>query len=181
MPATLAAVVFPMVTLTTAALADDDKTYPGAMCRVLTPITTLADMPALNANAAMLNNSRGEQIWICPAVRSQMTRQPEYARITVQENDTEPVDCTFEARSYLGEDSATGGKGTFREKKDLTQGKAVVYEWGAGEFDALLSPASKHGYYFFVCRVPGAIGPIGAPPNQFSGVITYKVTDDTDD
>ena len=33
----LTAAVLPILTLTTAALADDDKTYPGAMCRPIAP------------------------------------------------------------------------------------------------------------------------------------------------
>jgi hypothetical protein len=192
--APLAAVVLPIVTLTTAALADDDKTYPGAMCRLTTStflpttLTQIADVITLinlnavgvEANGAMLNVSPGPQVWICPAVREWMKNEPSYARITVQENGTEeePVKCTFEARTYLGEGSTTGGKGTFREKKDLMTTpftQAVVYEWGAGEWDALLSPAHPHGYYFFRCEVPGRAGPAGTPLRGASGVITYKV------
>jgi len=90
-------------------LADDDKTYPGAMCRLITaldaptnatPPLTLADvMNRMNAtavtikqeNGAMLNWGPGPQTWICPVVREWMEKQPEYARITVQENGIEPV------------------------------------------------------------------------------------------
>jgi hypothetical protein len=176
--APFAAVVLPMVTLTTAALADDDKTYPGAMCRSINNV----EPPVLSPdNAAMTNISDLPQTWICPVVREWMKNEPSYARITVQENGTEPVNCTFEARTYLGEGSTTGGKGTFREKKDLTQPpdpltQAVVYESGAGEWDALLSPAHPHGYYFFRCEVPGKRDPTGAQ-RGLSGVITYKVSE----
>jgi hypothetical protein len=40
----LAAALLPIVTLATAALADDDKTYPGAMCRLITPTIELVDV-----------------------------------------------------------------------------------------------------------------------------------------
>jgi len=97
----LAAAVLPMVTLTTAALADDDKTYPGAMCRSINNV----EPPVLKPdNGALTNISNGPQTWICPAVRVRMDDEElEYARITVQENGKEPVRCTFEARTYLGE------------------------------------------------------------------------------
>lgn len=189
-PATLAAVVLPMITLTTAALAEDDKTYPGAMCRLITPTvlsTNLqivdvinrinANAVGLGANGAMLNFSAGPQTWICPVVRDHVTTKPEYARITVQENGTEPVDCKFEARDHLGEAQVGGGTPSKREDKILTPSPltlAVVYEWGAGETDALAS-APDHGYYFFTCTVPGRAGPTGAPDRGLSGVITYKV------
>src|SRR5215203_2971874 len=84
----LAAVVLPILSVT-AALADDDKTYPGAMCRVIAPTANLEDLTrnavGLNTNGAMLNFSQGEQTWICPAVRNHMGSDPEFARITVQE------------------------------------------------------------------------------------------------
>ncbi len=188
----LTAVVLPIFTLTTAALAEDDKTYPGAMCRVITPTFLETNLPLvdvinrINANAvglgvngAMLNFSPGPQVWICPAVRDHVDTTPEFARITVQENGTEPVRCEFEARDYLGEGQVGGGTPFKREDKILSASPltlAVVYEWGSGEFDALGS-APNHGYYFFKCMVPGRAGPVGTPDRGLSGVITYKVSE----
>ena len=54
-----------------------------------------------------------------------------------------------------------------------------MYEWGAGEFDALLGIAPPHGYYFFACVVPGkGPGLPWEPEKGLSGVITYKVGED---
>jgi hypothetical protein len=182
MPATLAAVVLPMVTLTTAALADDDKTYPGAMCRVITPTTDLADLSrnavGLGANGAMLNFSLVEQTWICPAVRDHMDTDPEFARITVQENGTDPVNCEFEARDLIGQKTVGGGTPLKAKQEILTPSPltlAVQYTWGGGEIDALAN-VPDHGYYFFRCVVPGRAAP-GAPQKGLSGVITYKVSE----
>ena len=174
----LTAVVLPMVTLTTAALADDDKTYPGAMCRVLSPITNLADMPAIGANGSMLNNSRAEQVWICPIVRDHVTEDPEFARMTVQENGTSRVSCEFVARGWKGEQFAQ--RTPDKRDREILQTSPlqllVWYTWGGGDGD-VLDEVPDHGYYFFLCRVPGAIlGPAGTP-QQFSGVITYKVSE----
>jgi hypothetical protein len=83
----------------------------------------------------------------------------------------------FEARDYRGEGPVGGGTPFRREDKILTASPltlAVVYEWGAGELDALFS-APDHGYYFFRCEVPGRAGPAGTPLRGPSGVITYKV------
>jgi hypothetical protein len=189
----LTAVVLPMVTLTTAALAEDDKTYPGAMCRLIAPTflpTNLsqivevinrinANAVGLGTNGAMLNFSPGPQVWVCPVVRDHVETKPEFARITVQENGTEPVKCEFEARDHMGEGPVGGGTPFRRQDKILTPSPltlAVVYEWGGGEMDALNS-APNHGYYFFRCVVPGRAGPIGTPDRGFSGVITYKVSE----
>jgi hypothetical protein len=174
----LAAAVLPMVTLTTAALADDDKTYPGAMCRSINNV----EPPVLKPdNGALTNISDGPQTWICPAVRVRMDDEElEYARITVQENGKEPVRCTFEARTYLGEGSITSGTTPKRESKTLTQSpltEAVVYEWGKGETGALIGNPHKHGYYFFRCEVPGKVDRITGAERGLSGVITYKVTE----
>jgi hypothetical protein len=174
----LAAAVLPMVTLTTAALADDDKTYPGAMCRSINNV----EPPVLKPdNGALTNISDGPQTWICPAVRVRMDDEElEYARITVQENGKEPVRCTFEARTYLGEGSVTSGTTPKRESKTLTLSpltEAVVYEGGKGETGALIGNPHKHGYYFFRCEVPGKVDPITRAERGLSGVITYKVTE----
>jgi hypothetical protein len=170
----LAAVILPMVTLTTAALAEDDKTYPGAMCRMLGAPNTLADTPALGANGSMLNFSRAEQVWICPVVRDHMEEDPEYARITVQENGINPVKCEFEARDTIGKNSVGGGTPSILKQENLTTNPltiAVLYTWGAEEIDALAG-VPDHGYYFFRCVVPGR-----TDDNRLSGVITYKVSE----
>jgi hypothetical protein len=178
----LAAVILPMVTLTTAALADDDKTYPGAMCRVITPTAELADLSRnaveLGANGAMLNFSLVEQTWICPAVRNHMDTDPEFARITVQENGADPVKCEFEARDPNGQNPVGGGTGHKENTEVLTASPltlAVQYIWGKGETDAL-DNVRKHGYYFFRCVVPGKGAPTGLQKGA-SGVITYKVSE----
>jgi hypothetical protein len=60
--AVLTAVVLPIVTLTTAASADDDMTYPGSMCRSVENNTA-----AVRAeDGALLNQAQREQTWICP-------------------------------------------------------------------------------------------------------------------
>jgi hypothetical protein len=171
----LAAVVLPIVTLTTAALADDDKTYPGAMCRPIDPLTNPLDNPGLGANGSMVNFSRAEQVWICPVVRDHMDTNAGYARITVQENGITPVKCEFEARDRFGKNSVSGGTPLKNPKPEvLTTAPlqlAVVYTWGDGDFDAL-DPVPDHGYYFFRCVVPGK-----TDQNALSGVITYKVSE----
>jgi hypothetical protein len=179
----LAAVVLPMVTLTTAASADDDKTYPGAMCRVITPTAEVADLGknavGLGANGAMFNFSLLDQTWICPAVRDHMDEDPEFARITVQENGTDPVSCEFEARGVNGQNSVGGGTPSKVKTEVLTPSPltlAVQYTWDAGEMDAL-DNVPDHGYFFFRCLVPGRGGPTGGALKGLSGVITYKVSE----
>jgi hypothetical protein len=180
----LAAVVLPMVTLTTAALAgEDDKTYPGAMCRVITPTAEVADLGknavGLGANGAMLNFSLVDQTWICPAVRDHMDTDPEFARITVQENGTDPVSCEFEARDVKGQNPVGGGVPSKVKTEVLTSSPltlAVQYTWGGGEIDALAN-VPDHGYYFLRCLVPGRGGPTGGALKGLSGVITYKVSE----
>jgi hypothetical protein len=182
----LAAVVLPMVTLTTAALADDDKTYPGAMCRVTTPTATVVNLGenavSINANGAMLNASLNfKQTWICPAVRSHMDTNPEFARITVQENGTDSVACFFEASDPNGQNTVGGGvvpaKGTTVVLTASPLTLAVQYTWGSGDTD-VFSSTPKHGYYYFRCDVPPrGETPTGGQGKGLSGVITYKVSE----
>jgi hypothetical protein len=169
----LTAAVLPILTLTTAALADDDKN-PGAMCRPIAPLTNPQDSPGLGSNGSMLNFSRAEQAWICPAVRSHMGETAEFARITVQENGITPVDCKFEARDPMGKGSFGAGTPS-KTKQEIINANpptlAVMYTWGSGEIDAM-DPVPDHGYYFFTCMVPGR-----TDQNALSGVITYKVSE----
>jgi hypothetical protein len=188
MPATLAAVALPVFTLTTAALADDDKTYPGAMCRLMAPAifpTNLSQIGevidrlnafaiGLDTNGAMLNFSQVDQAWICPVVRDSMESDPAFARITVKENKTAQVECKFEARDSFGENLKTSSAWTRKVEKTFPLHLIVTYTWGTGDDDAL-DDVSKHGYYYFMCVVPGRFDPTGGGGVAFSGVITYKV------
>jgi hypothetical protein len=170
----LTAVVFPIVTLTTAALADDDKTYPGAMCRSAEAATAGLRVE----DGALLNQAQREQTWICPIVRHQVTNDPEFARITVQEDgSTTPerqVRCQFVARNHKGEKFAEIGH-TKRSEPEILQTNPlqvlVLYTWAGGE-DDVLSEVPDHGYYFFRCVIPAR-----TDQGQLSGVITYKVSE----
>jgi hypothetical protein len=94
------AAVVPILTLTTIAWADDDKTYVGAQCR---PVSNQQPFPSLDeTNGGMFNESTIEQKWICPVVRDEMDEDPPtFARITVIEG-TRRISCTFEARDAKG-------------------------------------------------------------------------------
>jgi hypothetical protein len=172
----LTAVVLPIVTLTTAALADNDKTYPGAMCRSFSSATV-----ELRTDGALMNIGRDETTFICPAVKDEMKFDPSFARMTVVEDGTNQVRCELVSRGPEGTPEMTSGSG-FRKSQKIVQTSplqlVVVYTWGdGGDFDAI-EDTTSHGYLFFRCRMPGATGgPAGGPPNQFSGVITYKVAE----
>jgi hypothetical protein len=173
-PLILTAVVLPIVTLTTAALATDDKTYPGAMCQPLNAISSFADMPALAGNGSKLNFSRNEQTWICPAVKDHMDTDPGFARITVQQtgiDEEQKVKCQFVAMDPLGKETLKAG-GTQTKIDPISSNPVVfrvVYTFGDGDGDAL-EDVPHHGYYFFSCVVPGK-----TDANGLSGVVTYKV------
>jgi hypothetical protein len=181
----LAAVVPPIVTLTTAALADDDKIYVGAECRLFAPGN---EPVGLRADGAMFNISQVEQTWICPVVRDEEEQDPEFARITVLENGLEgeenKVRCEFEARGPKGEPKLPDPNPNIakptKSSEDVYQPvplqHVVVYTWGGGD-DNVLNDVPDHGYYFFRCAVPG-MAPPGAPPKGLSGVITYKVSEE---
>jgi hypothetical protein len=170
----LTAVVLPMVIPTTAALAEDNKTYVGAACRSFSAATV-----ELRTDGALLNTDRGETLFICPAVKQHMKFDPSFARITVQEDGTDRVRCEFVARGPEGtpEMTALGLQKSQKIVQTSPLQLVVVYNFGEGDFD-VLDNVPHHGYYFFRCRIPGAKGgPAGGAPNQFSGVITYKVSE----
>jgi hypothetical protein len=170
-PLFLAAVVLPIVTLTTAALADDDKTYVGAECRAVSSDPLAAGLRA--TDGALINQTRVEQTWICPVVRDDMEGDPEFARITVQEDGINRVKCEFEARDTKGKLSSVSAPSKRTEENITTSPLQllVTYTWGAGDGSAL-SGVADHGYYFFRCVIPGRTD------TQNSGVITYKVSED---
>ena len=195
MPATLAAVVLPMVTLTTAALAgDDDKTYPGAMCRLMKPfiVSKVPTIPSLeevidqinavavgvDINGAMENFSPVAQAWICPVVREWMKENPTFARITVKEPKDGQVTCDFEARDPLGENLKTSPWGKREVQKTFPLHRVVTYTWGGGDGNALPGDVPDHGYYYFKCVVPGRFAPPAGGEFAVFGVITYKVSED---
>jgi hypothetical protein len=169
MSATLAAVVAPMVTLATVALADDDKSYVGAECRSINNV----DPPVLRPeDGAMINSSLREQTWICPIVRDHHDDTAEYARMTVQEDGTNQIRCEFVARDPKGQNPNTASPGT--RKQEILQTSPlqllVVYTWGEGDDDVFTNKSD--GYYFFRCVIPGR-----TDQGQSSGVINYKVSE----
>ena len=149
-------------------------TYPGSMCRSVENNTA-----AVRAeDGALLNQAQREQTWICPIVRHQMTNDPEFARITVQEDGTQEtthqVSCKFVARSHKGEKFAEIGHTTRSEQGNLQTNPLqvlVLYTWAGGE-DDVLSGVPDHGYYFFRCVIPAR-----TDQGQLSGVITYKMSE----
>jgi hypothetical protein len=165
----LAAVVLPIVTPTTAALADDDKTYVGAECRPIDP----ANDPILLKpdNGTMLNSGQRDQTWICPVVRDSVDKQPEFARITVIESSTNRVTCTFEARDTQGGPVTNPPSASPDKRENVPSQAAVLYSYGSGE-NVVLSNAPFHGYYYFKCNVPGR-----NDQGTLSGVVTYIVTE----
>jgi hypothetical protein len=167
----LAAVVLPIVTLTTGAMADDDKTYVGAECRSINPADPVALRP--HDGAAVNTQLQRDQTWICPVVRDSVVEDPEFARITVIENGTDLVRCEFEARDHKGENSkkASPSKREQTVTQTVPMQLVVLYSWGGGE-DNALSGVPDHGYYFFRCTVPGR-----TPEGSLSGVVTYKVSE----
>jgi hypothetical protein len=168
------AVVLPLVTLTTAALATDDKTYVGAACRAVDP----ASAGLREEDGALLNLSQRDQAWICPVVRDHMESNPGFARITVQEGSNQ-VKCEFEARDSKGK-SKSVSTGTLKSQETISMvpfQRVSVYTWGDGDSSALYDVAD-HGYYFFRCVIPARTDATPTSPVQLSGVITYKVGED---
>jgi hypothetical protein len=127
-----------------------------------------------------MNIGREPTTFICPVVKDHMEFDPSFARITVVEDGTSKVECKLVSRGPEGDPELTSLAG-FRKSQKIVQTSplqlVVVYTWGDGDFDAI-EDVTHHGYLFFRCMVPGATGgPAGGPPNQFSGVITYKVAE----
>jgi hypothetical protein len=153
----LAVVALPIVTLTTAALADRDRTYVGAECRSIKPnVDPILTEPD---NGTMVNSGQRDQTWICPVVRDNVEDGPEFARITVIENGTDKVVCTFDARGPKGEGSTTASPDSSAESILSTNPLklVVLYSYGSGENDVFTSgvpPTPSHGYYFFRCNIP---------------------------
>lgn len=166
-----AVIVVPILTLATAALADDDKTYVGAGCQPLNPAEpTLLD----SSTGARLNIDQRPHTWICPVVRDSVDEKPEFARITAIENGTDQVNCTFEARDPQGGNPASA---SFDNRQQFVLQTnplrlAVMYSYGSGE-NVVLDNVKSHGYYYFKCDVPGS----SADQRAFSGVVTYIVTE----
>jgi hypothetical protein len=168
----LATVVVSVLTLTTVALADDDKTYVGAQCR---PVSAQPPFPDLDPdNGGLFNESTLTQTWICPFVRDEMDRDPpEFARITVIEG-TEQVKCTFEARDPKGESKQSESFSNRKVDSILSTSplrQRVFYTYGEGSPNLFGIDVSSDGYYYFKCDVPGK-------REVQSGVITYKVSEE---
>jgi hypothetical protein len=102
-----------------------------------------------------------------------MESDPEFARITVQEDGINQVKCEFEARDSKGQSKNVATPSNRKQEIISTSPLQLVvtYTWGDGE-DSALSGVSDHGYYFFWCVIPGRTD------TQNSGVITYKVSED---
>jgi hypothetical protein len=168
-----AVVVLPILTLATAALADDDKTYVGAECRTLNSADSQEAVLEPDTGA-MVNIGQRPQTWICPVVRDSVDDKPEFARITAIENGADQVRCTFEARDTQGGSPASASFDN-REQFVLQTNPlklAVLYSYGSGE-NVVLDNVKKHGYYYFRCVVPGSTGDQKTP----AGVVTYIVTE----
>ena len=172
-----AAVVLPMLALPTAAFAEDDKAYVGAECRPLNPATMPTGLDS--GSGAMVNVQMGaqdqHQTWICPVVRDSMTKTPEFARITVQENGTgllNQVNCTFEGRDAHGDNVETSNSGERGPASITPTGNLIVDISFASGPDNVLGDVHNEGYYFFKCDVPNQAG------SQQAGVVSYKVSED---
>ena len=103
-------------------------------------------------------------------------KQPEFARITVIENGTNRVTCTFEARDTQGGPTANppSASSDKREQFILQTNPiqlVVLYSYGSGE-NLVLGNAPFHGYYYFRCNVPSR-----NDQGILSGVVTYIVTE----
>jgi hypothetical protein len=166
----LTAAVLPIVTLTTAALAANDKTYVGAACRSVENNTA----GARAEDGALLNQSQREQTWICPVVKDEMESDPSFGRMTVVENGTNDVKCELIARGPEGTPEMTSGFGLKKSQKIVQTSPlqlVTVYTWGDGDVDAI-DNTNSHGYLFFRCVIPAR-----TDLGQLSGVITYKVSE----
>lgn len=146
--------LLPAIFGTTAALADDDKLYPGAMC--LTARNT--SVFTRDTLGRLLNTGTVPLTFICPVVKDTFTglNQFEFAQITI----LGPVfPCSFITRNDEGKLPVTA-----------TPSSIVPVPGGINKLRFGDGPpnlgASGNVYAYFVCTVPPR-----------SGVISYKVSE----
>jgi hypothetical protein len=150
---TIALVGLPILFSATAAIADDAKTHPGAMCQ-----TALNTVPfGRDNNGRMTNLGTVNQIWICPIVRDTMAADSgEFVGVTTL---AEPrVQCTLNTRSDRGTDGRS-----FSGVDEVTgDTRRSRYATGDENFGGV-----ANGYYYLLCQVPPG-----------GGVVSYQWEED---
>jgi hypothetical protein len=138
----LALCTFSIWATATSALAEDGKTFPGAMCQ---PVPSTLVVARDRFTGGISNLTRGTRFFICPIVRDNMNANTgEFAAMTVSDFR---VRCTLETRSDRGtsevsispDSPITGTQGTVR----------LQFKLGDANFNG-----AKKGHYYFVCLVP---------------------------
>jgi hypothetical protein len=139
----IALCTLPILVTGAEAIADDAKTYPGAMCQPALPTYEVGR----SNNANMVNLNGPTQTWICPIVRDTMAANTgEFVAITVGANTR--VECTLETRS---------DRGLFPKSYDpdnlnppvIDNTKRFTYKLGEENFEGV-----EFGFYFIKCLVP---------------------------
>jgi hypothetical protein len=161
----LALIVLSSLTLATAVVADDDKTYPGAMCLPLSN----EDHLIRDGDGRVFNERKDREAnVICPVIKDRNDAEnPEFARISVIGS----VRCTFRSRNYLGQ-------GTTEISPTAVipgPGNISLQQYAPGE-DTI--PAGvENGYYYFDCHIAARSEDLNVGQGGLSGIITYKVSE----
>jgi hypothetical protein len=145
----LALCALPVLVTGIEAIADDAKTFPGAMCQ---PTSSTDLVIRDDVTGSMKNTGGSTQIWVCPIVRDTMRKNSgEFAGIAVGHQTR--VKCTLETRSF------TGNFPVSRLPDDpvpplifnppLPPAARFTYALGNTNFDGVES-----GIYYFRCEVP---------------------------
>jgi hypothetical protein len=153
---TIALAGLPILFSATAAIADDAKTHPGAMCQT----ASNADQVRRDTTGRLINASAGNQVWICPIVRDTMAgNSGEFAGVTTLANTR--VLCSLRTMSDRGTLGRTFSAAS--EPDVITEGtRRSRYAVGDNNF-----AGEANGYYYFQCTVPAG-----------GGVVSYQWEED---
>jgi hypothetical protein len=154
----LALIALPSLTLATAALAVDNKAYPGAACQPFESSHSIQRDP----NGMMFNTGTDLEAWLCPVAKDNaLSDDPEGAQIVVRGD----VKCTFRSMTALGGRTAS----VLPEEIDRDPNDSSLFTHLFAEGPAKIDVGVNGGYYYFVCDVPGT--------NPQSGVVSYTLTE----
>jgi hypothetical protein len=129
------------------AIADDAKTFPGAMCQP----TVSTDLVIRNdATGWMINPGGPTQIWICPIVRDTMEKNSgEFAALTIGHHTR--VKCTLETRSFFGDFPVSRLPDDPEPPLIFTSPPAQRFTYALGNTNF---EGQESGIYYFRCEVP---------------------------
>jgi hypothetical protein len=144
----LALCALPVLVTGIEAIADDAKTFPGAMCQ---PTSSTDLVIRDDVTGSMKNTGGSTQIWVCPIVRDTMRKNSgEFAGIAVGHQTR--VKCTLETRSFTGNFPVSRLPDDDTPPAILTSFGVVArltYALGNTNFDG-----EESGIYYFRCEVP---------------------------